>query len=208
MEGRDLFSKPDERQPVPPGSATMKRGSGNSGGGEEETKSVENFKEYPDTGSVSGVPDNVGDVQVEGDTIPTGDTGTSGGGGGDDESPPSQDILDAQGDWNELVRDMNGTIYVFIKKEKLEEFYKSPAYLSNASALHARTKHLRNVYTMHLAMYLVTGEWCYPGNDVDEDNEFALFLADNQITKVEDLVTMDYEDFERFYGYKINPRYF
>ena len=93
-------------------------------------------------------------------------------------------------------------------RSDLEKFYKSPEYLSNASALNMRTKQLRNMYTMHIAVYLVTGEWCYPGKDGDEDNEFAVFLVDNQITKVEDLVTMDFEDFERFYGYKINPRYF
>ena len=205
MEGRDLFGNPDERQPVPPGSATMKRGSGDSGGGEEESKSVENIEEFPDVESVSGVPDDVEDIQVEGDSIPTGDTGTGGDGG---ESRPSQDVIDAQEDWNELILDMNGSIYLFFKKEDLEKFYKSPDYLSNASVLNSHTKRLRNMYTMHLAVYLVTGEWCYPGNEVDEDNEFAVFLAKNKITKVEDLVTMDFEDFERFYSYKINPTYF
>ena len=96
MEGRSLFDDPMQ-PPEPPGSATMKRGSGNSGGGEEESKSIEDTGEYTNPGSVS---DN---VHVEGNDIPTEDTGTSGGGGGGDGSPPLQDILDAQEDWSELV---------------------------------------------------------------------------------------------------------
>ena len=67
---------------------------------------------------------------------------------------------------------------------------------------------MRDLYTMHLAMFFVTGEWCFPGNTEGSDHELVMFLQDNQILKVEELVTMDYEDFEQFYGYKINPSYF
>ena len=103
---------------------------------------------------------------------------------------------------------MNDSIYVFLKKKELEDFYKSGTYLRDALALFMRMKFMCDLYTMHLLMYFVTGEWCFPGDKMGSDNALVNFLHNNQMLKVEELVTMDYEDFERFYGYKINPSYF
>ena len=91
----------------------------------------------------------------------------------------TQELLDAHEEWDELVALMGNDIYTFMDKEEFQDFYKEKAYQEDAYKLSKQTKVLRKTYTMHVAVYLITGEWCYPDFNDKNDNELTAFLMEN-----------------------------